>query len=876
MSNMRRYCKQLVTLTLLAILFSAFLRIDSRAAAPRAEVPAGAVEVLNAGSFWRWHLTYNQATYKGADGKSTLLKRKKRVKKGDPDFSLVTPQPPADCTKADFDDSTWPRSRMTLARPLMFGRFSTARIVFRGKFMVSDPSAAQLHVSGIHVGGMVIYLNGKEVHRDNMPTGAIQEETEAKPYTDSVYLDDQGKCRRRCLKKPVWARNPVPLKLRRRIMKPFKLPASALRKGLNVLVLDLRRAPYSKVVEKWFNKQPSRAGSPWWPHAEITDFRLSCVGKGAVANVSRPAGLQIWNQDRNDRILLSDFGELGAALRPVSIVGVKNGNFSGHIVLGSDAAISDVKVVPGELKGPGNIPASNLTVLYGRMDWRNRRIGVWSDALQKKPITEVAVSKRYKSAILPLVFKVKIPADAKPGIYKGTVAVKASGKSFDVPLVLEVIDWKVPDPENYRTYMGIYQSPTSVAMQYKVEMWSEKHWQLIEKSLELLSRVGNRMVNIPVVEQTQFGNDRGFVTWIRKADGSYDYDMSVVEKYVKLALKHWKGLDYVTLQIWHAAGGGGKGGWDTRPVDTKCTVTVRDEKTGKFESLQVPPFGTPKSKTFWRPVLAKIQATLKKLGAEKGMCLGIVSDSTAPNAVFELFNEVFPGGKGANWHRGCHVHTDAMKPYQIKSKPKTNLVILHEHCYGMAMVKPDVKPLPALHNFRGRPGTAYFRIVGHAATATLLSNRTMSERALYCQKQGVGRICLDFWNVLKGSRGRGKEIYNRWPHSTCAQRRPSLLYLSWAAADGAGTTMRFEALAEGVQESEAMIVVSEGGASEAKVGAELAGKCRKLMRERIAFCHYANHISEHFTVAHVNHLGWQNLARRAFTLAGEVSRKLGK
>jgi len=73
-----------------------------------------------------------------------------------------------------------------------------------------------------------------------------------------------------------------------------------------------------------------------------------------------------------------------------------------------------------------------------------------------------------------------------------------------------------------------------------------------------------------------------------------------------------------------------------------------------------------------------------------------------------------------------------------------------------------------------------------------------------------------------------------------------------------------------------MIVVSEGAASEAKVGAELAGKCSKLMRERIAFCHYANHISEHFTVAHVNHLGWQDLARRAFTLAGEVSRKLAK
>ena len=153
----------------------------------------------------------------------------------------------------------------------------------------------------------------------------------------------------------------------------------------------------------------------------------------------------------------------------------------------------------------------------------------------------------------------------------------------------------------------------------------------------------------------------------------------------------------------------------------------------------------------------------------------------------------------------------------------------------------------------------------------------MAERALWTRKQGIGRICLDFWPVFGKKQGWAKslDIYNRWPHSTCAQRRPSLRKLTWPGPEGAESTMRFEALAEGVQESEALMLVSEGAAGEAKVGKELADKCRKLLHDRILFCHIANKISEHFTVVHVDHYGWQDLSRRVFTLAGEVAKKLG-
>ena len=43
------------------------------------------------------------------------------------------------------------------------------------------------------------------------------------------------------------------------------------------------------------------------------------------------------------------------------------------------------------------------------------------------------------------------------------------------------------------------------------------------------------LVNINVVDKTQFGNPEGMVTWVAKPDGSFDYDYSVFDRYIALA-----------------------------------------------------------------------------------------------------------------------------------------------------------------------------------------------------------------------------------------------------------------------------------------------------------------------------------------------------
>ncbi|MFC1479668.1 glycoside hydrolase domain-containing protein [Planctomycetota bacterium] len=827
---------------------------------PAAE-PAGARDILTENSYYRWHVTLCPPTYKEG-GQEKILRRTIKVRLSGGADELKNTPPPAEWARADFDDALWPRSRLSWCRWLAFSRFSTVQASFRGKFNVTDPNSADLYLSMKYIGGAVIYLNGREVHRADMPAGKVGLNTYAKSYEDKFYVDDSGKPH----SMRGSAKSTKCTTMRTRNMTSVKLPKAPLKAGINVLGIEIHRSVYSPLASKWFASAGSLKQKVWWPHADLAEIRLKCAGGGVTPNIGRPAGVQVWVQDRNDRVTPGDYGDPNEKVRPIRIVGTKNGSFCGQAVIGSSQAFSGVKVTASDIKGQGgSIPAKNITVLYGRLDWKARKYEAWSHGLLEKSPESIPASK--SGAVLPVLIRVKIPADAKAGDYKGNISVAAGGKNFILPLELYVADWKVPDAKDFRMYMGVYQSPTTLAMRYKVKLWSEEHWKLIEKSMDLLGRIGNKMINVPVVEETQFGNDEGMVRWIKKGNG-WEHDFSVMERYIDTAVKHCGKQDYVCLQIWHA------GGWSHRKADNKCTVTVIDKAGSagkKVSSQQVPVFGTPESVAFWKPVLAEIKSALEKRGMVKAMTVGILSDSTAPNEVFEMFKQAWPNGD-AMWHRGCHGVCRATEPYSV-SKVGGNKVQLHEHCYGMSMVRPDINPLPAFYSFRGRPGTAYFRVSGHENATTLVSYRTMAERGLFCGKQGIGRICLDYFSVLGSDPRRQKDIYNRFPHSSCAQRQPTLKKLVWDSPEGPATTMRYEALCEGVQESDALLVVSEGAA---KAGGQLAKDCEKCIRDHIWYAHNADQHVWATSWVHMNHYGWQELSKRTFDLAGKVSKALGK
>ena len=246
---------------------------------------------------------------------------------------------------------------------------------------------------------------------------------------------------------------------------------------------------------------------------------------------------------------------------------------------------------------------------------------------------------------------------------------------------------------------------------------------------------------------------------------------------------------------------------------------------------------------------------------EKAMCLGILSDGTAPPQVFKMFDEIMPG---VGWTRGCHSVTRAKAPYPLRGGGK---VVYHEFCYGLGIPVPS-RRIPKIWNQKG-PGTAYFR--SDFDNQILLRFHLFAERGLYCGTRGIGRVCLDFWCVPRAIKARTQlaNIYNRWPHSSCAQRAPTVYSLSQPGPDGALATLRFELLREGIQTAEAAMVVSEAmDKPAATLGGELTAKCRAVLTRRINVCRQVN------GVGYGLHNGWQDRDARLFGTAAEVSKKL--
>jgi hypothetical protein len=191
----------------------------------------------------------------------------------------------------------------------------------------------------------------------------------------------------------------------------------------------------------------------------------------------------------------------------------------------------------------------------------------------------------------------------------------------------------------------------------------------------------------------------------------------------------------------------------------------------------------------------------------------------------------------------------------------------------MAMADP-AKGLPPIWRQRARPAVAFIR---HSFddTLSLLKYRTMAERSLYCGTRGVGRIGLDFWDVLKDSRGRPGNLYNRWPHSSCAQRAPNMFRLAHPGPHGAEPTVRFEQFREGIQDTEATIFIAEAAGEHAdRLGPELAALCRRLLVERMTYCRRRAPETWGRVCFRTYHYGWRDLTARLYATAAEVARAI--
>jgi hypothetical protein len=883
-------------------------------AASAAAAPAASGEellVLGTAGFWRHRLclgtelarldsgglvpvhpdAYLERAYRTVDGKRQLYYELRKHGR-----SAFWPLPAKGWRQVDFDDASWARLRGPFCIGGGYkserGRYRSAPLLcLRGKFVVRDPrSVGRLTLHAAFHGGLVVYVNGKEIARSHLPKGDIHPDTPADDYPKEAYVDDQGHLLNRRIPDKRFAGR---YRLRRRQLQDVHVPAAVVRKGTNVLALEVHRAPAPEV---FFTGRTRKSTHPphvrkfsWWSRIGVESVRLTApTGARILGSITGACGvenLQVWNRTVVKRVSVLDRPDPAEPLRTVRICGARNGVFSGQVVVGSTKAIKRLTATCRNLRSADSVmPASAVAVRYARPDGAPlTRDGPRTfNALASSPPDTVQVEKTSGRAVQAVWFAVRVPRDAAPGRYSGAVILRAEGRPpVRVPLELQIADWTLPEPKRFMTHMGLIQSPDSVAMHYDVEMWSERHWKLLERSFELIGQLGGKVLYLPLVARTHFGNAHSMVRWIQRGKDRYDHDFRIAEKYLDLAVRQLGRIPVVCLYCWEPQGAAGHYAHKKSLGDRKILFSVVDPGTGDVRVAEGPTWGTPECSAFWEPVMAGMRTRLKKRGLARSMMVGVSYDYNPSEGAVKNLTAAAPD---APWAIHSHVFWT-----ELRGRTVGYLVTL----WGMhGASDPE---LPALGGERRFHGWKLPRLITYFPRTQMLRKHPLARFRTYPElwivakgkygtwptgkrwsgTDGLARMGVDFWDVVRDRRGRnrGSLLGYYQPWGGFDMGRYGAKDLVAPGEDGAIPTVRFEMLRECLQENDARVFLEKAltdPTRRAAMGKDLARRAQEALDRRVRAVLATQRLGPRWFEGS----GWQARSAQLYALVAEVAGKL--
>ncbi len=867
--------------------------------------------VLTERSFWRKHYTFIPPRYAATGAAATAPKPQPADSIYEARFGAP---PPADWADGDFDDGDWliRRGREFVCGDgrLMQGLApNTTNVHLRGgdpfveqvgmvcqrsRFVVKD----RRRVSGLTLaltyrGGFVAYLNGREIARAHLPAGPITAATPAEDYPLDAWLYKAGKEKGKYLH-AFYVNSPW--HLRERSFGPKAIPADALRDGVNVLAIELHRSNYHPGIRRvkgryGWQRRWSTVG------LSLLDFRADAPPE-AIGDGRPQTGPQAWTADITRAISDRASPSLGETLTPVRIVAVGNGSFSGQVIVADAKPLVGLSARASALSragGSGTIPAGRVQIRYGAANplwrggirWRDAVIPVGRDVAKAGLGTRIdaLLDAAPKDAHAVAVWiTVHVPNGLPAGRYTGKVTISVRGAApFVAPVDLELADWTLPEVKDYGGLINIYQSPETLAAWYRARPWSDAHWKLIERSMRLMGRAGNIGLFLPLLAQSQRGNDDSYVRFVKRPDGTYSYDFTIFDRYLDEALKHHHKdrLWFICLVAW---------GYEGEPKGrAPVMVTVLDPATGKTSLLKLPRYGTPEAEAVFRPLLHACRDRLKTRGLAGKILIGMAWDYGPNVATTAMFRRILPR---AGWLTESHMRVWSYR-HDAKDKRAVVPVKYNSVVWGGGIPDPAVKRLYGWRHGRERL-TMNFNRVGVdclwlTGFPTPWSFHMWMESTLSCGlwgRNGNGNVGGDYWKIVSLLDKEGRlpaagsakywngsgTYYGLYPASNVGRTGVgnNTTDLFAPGPSGAVSTVRFENALEGNQESEAKIVVERALLDKDNPLPEpLAADCRRVLGERInALRLWA------LGAAEIAPYQWQDRNRDLFAAAGKVAKAL--
>jgi hypothetical protein len=420
----------------------------------------------------------------------------------------------------------------------------------------------------------------------------------------------------------------------------------------------------------------------------------------------------------------------------------------------------------------------------------------------------------------PILVTVKIPAAAAPGIYRGQLQVGCAGFTGQLPVQVEVMEWVLPPKEQWRTLAGLLHSPDSVALQYNVEPWSDRHLALMESSLRLLAGLGGRDAKIYLIAN---GIEKERYSMVRYRDGKPDF--TCVDRYLDLWQKTCGTPRTITLYLWdnRAQNRGGRRVESYTPENSVQVTGIGAD--GKLTNFPAPYYTTPEAGAFWKPVFDGLKERVAQRGWKSTeMLLGHPWDSWPQEEAIEFLQQA----AGLRWRVFSHAFGYPKPDAQGRLlMPCGAEVGWQETCMPVGDYRDERATYNALMK------RVYSITTAGRNTAVmgqpLCYWRDYPATAIRKGMEGISQVGIDFWDLPK----HGNLLRNG--NSGFEPRHRTAKAITAPGPNGAEPLLQYLMLQEGLQVCEAWWQVRAGGnAVVDKAFDEFLAKRQKCMNDRLA------------------------------------------
>lgn len=440
--------------------------------------------------------------------------------------------------------------------------------------------------------------------------------------------------------------------------------------------------------------------------------------------------------------------------------------------------VKELKVCIGNLKSEngGNISRKNvqtgfqsfvITDEFGN-GCGHRKPADFDSSRVADPIN-FKLKKQYvaENDFQPLWVSVSVPQNANAGVYKTVISINGNTK-HTLSLVLRVVDRVLPEPSQWTFNLDFWQHPAAIARVHGVELWSAKHFKLMRPYYEMLAGAGQKNITASIVHEPwghqTYDDFPSLVQWTKKADGSWQYDYSLFDKYVSFVMDC--GIDQ-RINCYSM-------------VPWKIAFRYYDEKETAYREF-TSKIGSPEYNEFWGNMLTDFTQHLKQKGwFDKAVIAMDERPMKAMQDVIALLKTIDPAWKVAlagDYHP--EIEADIFD-YCVASRWQFPVEVLERR------------------RAEGKLSTWYT-----CCMERYPNGFTFSPPAEH--------VWTGIYTAAKRMDGFLRWAYNSWPANPLTDSR----FRAWPAGDtfqvypGPLTSIRFEKIIEGIQDFEKIRILRE-------------------------------------------------------------------